>query len=319
VGRPLRVALLDDYQRVARTSAPWEQLGDADVVSITEHIADDDALVRRLAGCDVVVAMRERTPFPRARLERLPDLRLLVTTGRVNAAIDVAAARELGILVCGTGGLASPTAELAWGLILALARHIPAEDAAMRSGGWQSTIGPELEGRTLGVVGLGRLGGRVATVGRAFGMDVIAWSENLRAEDAAALGVRAVGRDELLRTADVVTIHTRLSERTRGLIGAAELRAMRTGALLINTSRGPIVDEAALVAALHAGEIAGAALDVFDREPLPPDHPLRTAPNTVLTPHLGYVTTGAYRVYYGGAVEAIAAWRAGAPIRIVAA
>jgi phosphoglycerate dehydrogenase-like enzyme len=312
-----RVALLDDLQGVALASAPWEDLAGAEVVAIGEHIADDDALVARLAGFDVVVAMRERTPFPRARLERLPDLRLLVTTGAVNVAIDVAAAGELGILVCGTDSLVSPTAELTWGLLLALARHIPFEDRALRGGGWQTTIGPELEGRTLGVIGLGRLGSRVATVARAFGMDVIAWSANLRAADAAALGVRAVALSELLETADVVTIHTRLSERTRGLIGAAELAAMRPDALLVNTSRGPIVDEDALVAALHAGQIAGAALDVFDVEPLPVDHPLRTAPNTVLTPHLGYVSTGSYRVFYGGAVEAIAAWRAGAPVRVL--
>jgi phosphoglycerate dehydrogenase-like enzyme len=313
----MRVALLDDYQGVARESAPWQDLGGAEIVAFREHIAVDDALVARLSGFDVVVAMRERTPFPRARLQRLPDLRLLVTTGRVNAAIDVAAARELGIVVCGTEGIAAPTAELTWALILALARHVPAEDRALRDGRWQSTIGIDLEGRTLGVLGLGRLGSRVATIGRAFGMDVIAWSENLRAADAAALGVRAVGFDELLATSDVLTVHTRLSDRTRGLIGAPQLRAMRPDALLVNTSRGPIVDEAALVAALSSGEIAGAGLDVYDVEPLPVDHPLRRAPNTVLTPHLGYVSSANYRMYYGGAVEAIAAWRAGTPLRVL--
>jgi phosphoglycerate dehydrogenase-like enzyme len=315
----MRVALLDDYQGVARDCAPWEQLGDAEIVAFADHVADDDALVERLAGFDVVVAMRERTPLGRDRLQRLPDLRLLVTTGSANAAIDLPAAAELGILVCGTDGLAAPTAEHAWALILALARHVPAEDRAMRTGGWQSTIGTDLEGRTLGVLGLGRLGSRVATVGQAFGMDVIAWSEHLVAVEAAARGVRAVTFAQLLERADVLTIHTRLSDRTRGLVGAEELRAMRRSALLVNTSRGPIVDEAALVAALHAGEIGGAALDVFATEPLPADHPLRTAPNTVLTPHLGYVTTATYRVFYGGAVEAIAAWRAGAPVRVLAA
>jgi phosphoglycerate dehydrogenase-like enzyme len=316
----MRVALLDDFQGIARTCAPWEDLGPADVVSFTDHVADDDALVRRLAGFDVVVAMRERTPFGRERLRRLPDLRLLVTTGSANAAIDVAAAGELGIVVCGTGGLTAPTVELTWALILALTRHVPFEDRAMREGGWQTTIGSELEGRTLGVIGLGRLGSRVATIGLAFGMDVIAWSENLRAAHAQELGVRAAeDLTTLLGSADVVTIHTRLSDRTRGLVGAQQLRAMRSDAVLVNTSRGPIVDEAALVAALRARTIGGAALDVFDTEPLPPDHPLRTAPNTVLTPHLGYVSTGSYARFYGDAVEAIAAWRGGVPVRVLPA
>jgi phosphoglycerate dehydrogenase-like enzyme len=316
----MRVALLDDYQRIARDCAPWETLGaDVEIVSFPDHVADDDALVARLAGFDVVVAMRERTPLGRARLERLTDLRLLVTTGSGNASIDAAAAGELGVVVCGTDGLAAPTVELTWALILALARHVPAEDRAMRADGWQSTIGTDLEGRTLGVLGLGRLGARVATIGRAFGMDVIAWSQNLIPARAAALGVRAVTFAQLLADADVLTIHTRLSDRTRGLVGAPELAAMRPGALLVNTSRGPIVDEDALVAALHAGEIGGAGLDVFDVEPLAAGHPLRTAPHTVLTPHLGYVSTGNYRVFYGGAVEAIAAWRAGAPVRVLPA
>jgi phosphoglycerate dehydrogenase-like enzyme len=220
--------------------------------------------------------------------------------------------------VCGTRGLPSPTAELTWALILALVRHVPAEDRALRRGGWQHTIGTELAGRTLGVIGLGRLGTRVAAIGRAFEMDVVAWSQNLSADTAANAGVRAVARDELLATADVVTIHLRLSERTRGLIGAAELAAMKPGAYLVNTSRGPIVDEAALLAALREGTIAGAGLDVYDTEPLPPDHPLRSAPSTVLTPHVGYVTTGTYAVFYGDAVEDIEAWLAGEPVRVLA-
>jgi len=315
----VRVAILDDYQGVAQASGPWERLGDAvEVTVFRDHVDDDDALVERLRPFEVVLAMRERTPFGAARLERLPSLRLLVTTGMGNAAIDVAAAARLGITVCGTRGLPSPTAELTWALILALVRHVPAEDRALRTGGWQHTIGTELAGRTLGVIGLGRLGTRVAAIGRAFEMDVVAWSQNLSADTAANAGVRAVARAELLATADVVTIHLRLSERTRGLIGAAELAAMKPGAYLVNTSRGPIVDEAALLAALREGTIAGAGLDVYDTEPLPPDHPLRSAPNTVLTPHVGYVTTGTYAVFHGDAVEDIEAWLAGEPVRVLA-
>jgi phosphoglycerate dehydrogenase-like enzyme len=313
-----RVAILDDYQQVALASGPWDTLADrVDVSAFADHIAGDDELVARLAGHGVVVAMRERTPFPRARLERLPDLRLLVTTGRANAAIDLDAARELGIVVSGTDGLAAPTAELTWALILAVTRHVCAEDRSMRAGGWQHTIGPELEGRTLGVVGLGRLGSRVAAIGRAFGMRVIAWSQNLRAEDAAAQGVEAVAREALFARADVVTVHLRLSERTRGLIGTDELATMKPSAYLVNTSRGPIVDEAALLDALYAGAIAGAALDVYDVEPLPADHPLRSAPNTVLTPHLGYVSTGSYDVFFAGVVEAIAGWLDGTPVAVL--
>ena len=315
---PVRVAVLDDHQGVARHFGPWQRLGDAvDLHVFRDHVTEDDALVERLEGFEVVVAMRERTPFPRERLRRLGALRLLVTTGMVNAAIDLDAAREQGIVVAGTGGVSGSTVELTWALILAVTRHVCAEDRAIRSGGWQHTIGPELAGRTLGVVGLGRLGSRVATVGRAFEMAVVAWSHNLRGEHAAALGVQAVGKEELLERADVVTIHQRLSERTRGLIGAAELARMRPTAYLVNTSRGPIVDEAALLAALREGAIAGAALDVYDVEPLPADHPLRSAPNTVLTPHIGYVSTGSYSVYYRDAVEDIEAWLSGAPVRVL--
>jgi phosphoglycerate dehydrogenase-like enzyme len=314
----MRVAVLDDYQGVARASAPWETLGDdADVTFFSDHVAGDDELVARLEGFDVVVAMRERTPFDAARLARLTGLRLLVTTGMANAAIDLDAAREHGVLVCGTGGLPSPTAELTWGLILALVRHIPEESARMRAGGWQQTIGPELAGRTLGVVGLGRLGTRVAAVARALEMDVVAWSQNLTTEAAEVAGARRVPFDELLGRADVVTIHLRLSDRTRGLFGARELALMKASAYLVNTSRGPIVDQVALVEALHAGTIAGAGLDVYDTEPLPPEHPLRSAPNTVLTPHLGYVTTGTYEVFYREAVEDITAWRRGEPLRVL--
>ena len=313
----VRVAILDDYQGVARSMGLWEELGDAvEVTAFSDHVADDDALVERLAPFEVVVAMRERTPFTRARVERLPALRLLVTTGRANAAIDVAAAKELGVVVSGTEGLAAPTYELTWALILAVTRSVTAEDRRVREGGWQHTIGPELAGRTLGVIGLGRQGSRVAAIGRAFEMDVVAWSQNLDPEAARAQGVEPVAtKEELLGRADVVTIHLRLSERTRGLIGAAELAAMKPTAYLVNTSRGPIVDEDALLEALHGGWIAGAGLDVFDVEPLPADHPLREAPRTVLTPHIGYVSLGNYEVFFRGAVEDVAAYLRGEPIR----
>jgi phosphoglycerate dehydrogenase-like enzyme len=261
--------------------------------------------------------MRERTPFTAKRLASLPNLRLLVTTGMGNASIDMDAARELGVTVCGTGSKGAPTAELTFGLILALTRHIPAEDRQIREGGWQHTIGPELEGRTLGIVGLGRLGRRVATVARAFEMDVIAWSENLTAEDAEAAGARAVGKDELFASADIVTVHTRLSDRTRGLVGAREIGLMKPTAYLVNTSRGPIVDEKALLRALRRRAIAGAALDVYDKEPLRSDHPLREAPRTVLTPHLGYVVYGTYEVFYRDAVEDVAAFLRGEPVRVL--
>jgi phosphoglycerate dehydrogenase-like enzyme len=313
-----RVALLDDYQDLARDYGPWLRLaGQIELVTFTDHVDDDDALIKRLAPFDVVVVMRERTPFPRARLGRLPQLRLLVTTGMANAAIDLVAARELDVLVSGTGGGSSATAELTWGLILALTRRICEEDANLRAGGWQHTIGTELGGRTLGLIGLGRLGTRIAGYGRAFEMSVIAWSQNLDAEAARRMGVEPVGKDELLERADIVSIHTRLSGRTRGLIGARELGLMKPSGYLINTSRGPIIDESALIAALSERRIAGAALDVFDIEPLPGDHPLRSTPNTVLTPHIGYVGHDAYTAFYEAIVEDIEAWLAGAPIRVL--
>ncbi|MDD7938653.1 D-2-hydroxyacid dehydrogenase family protein [Actinomycetospora lutea] len=314
--QPRRIALLDDYQQVAASYADWDALG-AEVTSFTGHLGGPDDVVAALEPFDVVVAMRERTAFPADVLARLPHLGLLVTTGPANVAIDVAAARERGITVSGTGGVSpsTPTVEMTWGLILALARHIPAEDRAVREGRWQHTVGRDLAGRRLGVVGLGGLGAPVATVGLAFGMDVVAWSRHLDPDDARALGVTPVGKDELLATADVVTIHLKLSERTTGLLGRDDLARMKPTALLVNTSRGPIVDEDALVEALHAGTIGGAGLDVFGTEPLPADAPLRTAPRTVLTPHLGYVTEGSYAVFYRDAVEDIRAWADGAPIR----
>src|SRR5699024_4453745 len=259
-------------------------------------------------------AMRERTPFTADRLARLPDLRLLVTTGRVNASIDAAAARAQGIVVRGPAATTSATPELTWGLILSVLRSIPAEDASVRSGGWQTTIGGDLDGHRLGVIGLGRLGTKVARVGQAFGMDVVAWSQNLDAERATGLGVRAVSKEELLSTSDVLTIHYKLSERSRGLISATDLEAMKRSAVLVNTSRAGLVDTEALIAALEAGRIRGAGLDVHDLEPLPVDHPLRSTPRTVLTPHLGYVTEDTYRIFFAQAVENIAAWAKGHPI-----
>jgi phosphoglycerate dehydrogenase-like enzyme len=315
-----RVAVLDDYQSVAHSYADWTSLGEgSEVRFFDDHVPDPVRLVERLAPFDIVVAMRERTPFPRALLAQLPNLRLLVTTGMRNAAIDVTAAAELGLTVCGTEGLAYPTAELTWALILALARKVPTEDQALRAGKWQTTIGSGLQTKTLALLGLGRLGSQVARIGAAFGMRVIAWSPNLTAARAEAGGAELVSRDELFARADVLSIHLVLSERTRSLVGARELGLLKRSALLINTSRGPIVDEVALIAALESGALAGAGLDVFDREPLPPNHPLLSATNTVLTPHLGYVTDETYHVFYGQALEDIHAYRAGEPKRVIAA
>jgi phosphoglycerate dehydrogenase-like enzyme len=313
----MRVALLDDYLGVAQACADWGSLPDSEVDAYTKHLDDEATLADALRDYDAVVLMRERTPFPRSLIERLPQLRLIVTTGARNASIDVAAARERRIMVCGTRSLNYPTAELTWGLILALLRHIPHEDTATRHGAWQTTLGVGLQGKTLGVLGLGNLGTQVATVGRAFGMDVVAWSQNLTAERAEAVGARLVAKEELLATADVVTVHLVLSDRTRGLIGAPELAAMRPSAYLVNTSRGPIIHESALVEALIAGMIAGAALDVFDTEPLPPGHPLLGLDNVVLTPHLGYVTREGYELFYSDALEDVHAFIAGRPVRVI--
>ncbi|HLI11766.1 MAG TPA: D-2-hydroxyacid dehydrogenase family protein [Alphaproteobacteria bacterium] len=313
-----RVAILDDYQKASLGLADWARLGaEVKVEAFDRPFADGDEAATRLAAFEVIVAMRERTPFPRALIERLPRLRLLVTTGMRNAAIDMAAASSRGVLVCGTEMLPYPTAELTWGLILSLSRNIPVEDRAMRAGGWQTTLGVDLRGKTLGVIGLGRLGAEVARIGRAFGMEVVAWSRNLTDERATSAGAARVEKAALLARADVVTIHLVLSERTRGLIGAAELAAMKRTAFLVNTSRGPIVDTAALIEALRTRRIAGAALDVYDAEPLPADHPLRRLDNVVLTPHLGYVTAENYRQAYGQAVEDIAAFLAGKPVRVL--
>ncbi|WP_409465769.1 D-2-hydroxyacid dehydrogenase family protein [Amycolatopsis sp. GA6-003] len=312
----MKIAILDDYQNVALQCADWEPLG-AEIEVFTEPFSGPDDVVARLAGFDVVVAMRERTPFPAAVLDRLPALKLLVSTGRRNAAIDLDAAKRRGVVVSATGALASPTVEHAWALILAGARNLPAEFRSMRDGGWQVGLGMALRGKTLGLLGLGRLGSEVARIGQAFGMEPIAWSQNLTPERAAEHGVTAVSKEDLFARADVLSVHLVLSERTRGLVGAAEFAAMKPTALLVNTSRGPIVDEPALLDALRNKKIAAAALDVYDVEPLPADHPLRTLDNAILTPHIGYVSRETYEVFYGGAVEDIAAFQAGKPINVL--
>ena len=314
----VRVAVLDDYQHVALQMTDWSALpAEVEVQVFSDHLNDQGALVERLKNFEIVMAMRERTPFPRSLLERLPALRLLTTTGMRNAAIDMQAATDCGVVVCGTGGVVYPTAELTWGLILALLRHIPREDQATRAGQWQVSMGIGLQGKVLGVIGLGNLGSQVATVGKAFQMPVIAWSQNLTAERAAQIGATLVSKDELLSQSDIVTIHLVLSQRTRGLLGARELALMKPTSYLVNTSRGPIVDEQALVAALQKKTIAGAALDVFDEEPLPLDHPLRRLENTVITPHIGYVTTETYRIFFDQTVENIRAFLNGAPVRVI--
>jgi phosphoglycerate dehydrogenase-like enzyme len=313
-----RVALLDDYQGVALSMADWKSLPPGtEVVVFKDHLAEEDAVAKRLADFDIVMALRERTPFPRTLLERLPKLKLLITAGMRNASIDMKAAAERGVVVCGTAGLPYPTAELAWGLVLSLMRRIPAEDRATREGRWQTSLGLGLNGKTLGVLGLGTLGSRAAKVGLAFEMEVLAWSQNLTTERAKETGATLVPKDELLARSDIVSIHLVLGERTRGLIGARELGLMKRSAYLINTSRGPIVDEAALIRALGDGTIAGAGLDVFDEEPLPLDHAFRRLPNIVITPHLGYVTSETYRVFYGHAVEDIKAYLDGKPVRVL--
>jgi phosphoglycerate dehydrogenase-like enzyme len=314
---PLRLGILDDYQDITRRIADWGRLpANVSVTVFNDHVQGDE-LIRRLIPFDMLVVTRERTPFSRYLLERLPNLKLLVTTGARNLAIDLAACRDRGVLICGTDSGSLPTAELAWGLVLAVSRHIVEEDQALRSGKWQTTVGVGLAGKTLGVLGLGRIGAQVARIGRAFGMTVIAWSENLTAERAVAVGCARVERSELFRSADVLSIHLLLSDRTRGIVAHRELAWMKSSAILINTARASLVDERALVDALRAGTIAGAGLDVHAEEPLPSDAPIRVAPNTVLTPHLGYVTKETYDLYYSQALEDVEAWLAGKPIRVL--
>jgi phosphoglycerate dehydrogenase-like enzyme len=314
----VRIALLDDYQHVALSLGNWSALPDAEVVAFADHLDDPDSLVARLSGFDVVVAMRERTPLPGHVLARLPDLKLLVTTGMGNAVIDMGAAAAAGITVCGTSGNITSTVELTWGLILSLLRHIPLEDGNIRKGGWQLTVGTGIAGRRLGLVGLGNIGTLVARVGQAFGMEVVAWSRHLTAERANGAGVTAVSKEELFAGSDVISVHYVLSDVSRGIIGRDDLSRMKPSAVLVNTSRGPLVDEGALVEALEQRWIAGAGVDVFEPEPLAADHPLRRLPNTVVTPHLGYVTDDCYRIFYDHIVEDIALWLKGDPVRVIA-
>lgn len=306
---PVRIAVLDDYQHVAMTSADWSPVqARAEVVVFHDHLDDRDALARRLAPFDAICVMRERTPVTAGLIAALPRLRLVASTGRGNASIDEAAAAARGVAVVHTGYASTPTIEFVWAAILGLARGLAIEAASVRDGGWQVGLGSELRGKTLGVLGLGHIGSQVARIGQAFGMRTIAWSQNLTADAAAAHGVARVDKGALFAEADVLTIHVRLSDRTRGLVGPAELASMKPGARLVNTSRGPIVDEAALIDALTAGHLAGAAVDVFDREPLPPGHPFRTLPNVLATPHIGYVTQEMYRTFYGDTVRNLLAW-----------
>jgi phosphoglycerate dehydrogenase-like enzyme len=314
-----RFAILDDYQNVVLNVTDWSKVaGDLDIKVFNEHLGGPDNVVKALQGFNVVCAMRERTPFPRAVIEKLPDLKLLITTGLRNASIDVAAAKERGVVVCGTPSVGNPTSGIAIGLMLELTRRIGYENARMKAGvPWQSTIGMDLEGQTLGVLGLGKLGTRTANIAKAFGMKVIAWSQNLKPEKCKEAGVEYVSKEDLFRQADFITIHVILSQRSRGLVGAKEIALMKPTAYLINTSRGPIIDEAAMLAALRDKKIGGAGLDVFDVEPLPVDHPLRKMDNVVLTPHLGYVATQNYRAYFAGVVDDIRGFIDGKPVRVM--
>ena len=305
----MKVAILDDYQSVALQTADWSPVAArAEITVFTDHVAEPDDLVARLEPFDVVMVMRERTPLPRAVLERLPRLKMIASTGPFNASIDMEAATARGIHLSTTGGSVASTVELTWALILAGARNLVREAVSVRDGGWQTSVGLELSGRTLGILGLGRIGSRVARIGAAFGMTVIAWSQHLTPEAASEAGAAHVDRDTLFGTADVLTVHMKLSDRSRGLVGARELAAMKPTALLVNTSRGPIVDESALIGALRARDIAGAALDVFDTEPLPEGHPLRILDNVIATPHIGYVADRPYGIFFRDAVAAISDW-----------
>lgn len=310
--------ILDDYQDAALRFADWSRLSDRVKVStISDYLSDQDELVARIGDADILVIMRERTPFPASLLARLPRLKLLVTSGMRNAAIDLAAARERKITVCGTGTGSSPPAEMTWALILGMARNLVPEASALRSNGrWQSSVGIDLKGRTLGIFGLGKIGTQVARVGLAFGMKVVAWSPNLTDERAAeGLVSRAPTKEALLEASDFITIHLVLSPSTKGLISERDLGLMRKTAFLVNTSRAAIVDQPALIDALQQRRIAGAGLDVYEQEPLPADHPFRQLPNVLALPHLGYVSDSNYRMFFGEAVENIEAWLSAVPIR----
>jgi phosphoglycerate dehydrogenase-like enzyme len=315
----VRAAILDDYQNVAMKFADWSEISkDVDIKVFNAPLDGPDAVIKALQGFAIVVGMRERTPFPRKVIEALPNLKLLITTGARNNSFDVKACAERGVTVCGTGAAGSPTTGIAFGLMLELTRRIGSENARLKAGeSWQVTIGRDLEGLTLGILGLGKLGQRSATVGKAFGMRTIAWSQNLTEDKAKAAGADLVSKEDLFRNADFITIHLVLSDRSRGLVGAKELGLMKKTSYLINTSRGPIVDEKALIAALQNNAIAGAGLDVFDVEPLPLNHPFRKMDNVVITPHLGYVSEQNYRKYFPDIVEDIRAWLDGKPVRVI--
>jgi D-3-phosphoglycerate dehydrogenase len=315
----VRCAILDDYQNVALKIGDWSKLkGDIDFKVFNAHLGGPDKVIAALQDFAIVVAMRERTGFPKQVIEALPNLKLLITTGARNASIDVEAAKARGVTVCSTGSFGSPTSGIAIGLMLELTRHIGYENARLHAGApWQTTIGPDLEGMTLGVLGLGKLGTRTATIAKAFGMKVIAWSQNLTPEKSQEVGVGYVSKEDLFRQADFITIHVVLSPRSRGLVGAKEFGLMKPSSFIINTSRGPIIDEAAMLAALLEKKIAGAGLDVFDIEPLPVDHPLRKMDNVVLTPHLGYVSEQNYKHYFAGVVEDIRGFLEGKPVRVL--
>ena len=314
-----KLAILDDYQGVAMEMADWSPLdGDVEIVVFPDHLSDEDDVAVRLADFEIVMLMRERTPFPRSLIEKLPNLEHIVSSGMRNLSIDIDAASDNGVVCTGTPSLGYPTAELTWGLIHALARNVALEDRETRAGAWQKTVGIGLRDKVLGIMGLGRIGTDVARVGIATGMQVLAWSENLTQDRCDEVGARLVSKEELLEQSDFLTIHLLLSDRTRGLLQTDDLSRMKSSAYLINTSRGPIVDEAALIDVLQNERIAGAGLDVFDVEPLPDDHPLRNMPNTVIIPHLGYVTVENYRNWYGGTVENVRSWLDGETINQMA-
>ncbi|MEI5999062.1 D-2-hydroxyacid dehydrogenase family protein [Paraburkholderia bengalensis] len=314
----MKVAILDDYQNVSREMADWSSLDQrVDLTVFNDHVATDDDVIARLLPFDIVCVMRERTPLPRHILARLAGLKLIVSTGTWNASIDEAAAAEFGIEILHTGYASTPTIEFTWALILAMARNLPQEHQSLRSGGWQISVGDELAGKTLGLLGLGRVGSAVGKIGQAFGMNVVAWSQNLTPDTAAQHGVKYATKDELFATSDYLSIHVRLSERTHHLVGAPEFARMKRTSRLVNTSRGPIVDTAALVDALETGRLAGAAVDVYDTEPLAPDHPLRRLPNALATPHIGYVSKELYRTFYGDTVRHVRRWLDDLPTRDV--
>ncbi len=315
----IRIAILDDYQSVALRMAEWSTLpAGVEIESFTEGVDDGDALVERLRSFQVVVSMRERTRLPSSVLERLPELRCIAATGARQANIDIEAATRLGVFISTTGSPGGSTSELTWALIFAITRRVPQEDAAMRTGIWQSSMGVDLAGKTLGLLGLGRVGEGVARAAEAFRVELLAWSRNLTVERAQEKGASAVSKDELFARSDILSVHVPLNDGSRGLVGASELNLMKPTSYLINTSRGPIVDESALIDALKKKRIAGAALDVFDREPLPAGHPLTEFENVVLTPHLGYVTEENYRIFYGESLENIRAYlETGVPTRLL--